>query len=216
MSWPQSWAEVFLAPHQEASAMPRTATATQPETLAPADRGFLLRLQRQALQYFLDNQTPSGLVLDRQRNHGPRLASGLCSTASTGMGFIALALAAAPPYRLLSRREAILRVSHGLRVALDRVPHNQGMLPHFLDPDARTIRGDDHFSTVDASWLVAGALWSAAFLEDAGLEILANCLYSRIDWSYWTAPDGLLRHGKSSDGRFLPHSWDRLNGETAF
>jgi hypothetical protein len=49
-------------------------------------------------------------------------------------------------------------------------------------------------------------------------------LYDRIDWHFWTGgetscPDGcqnLLRHGKGADGQFLPCSWDRLNGETAF
>src|SRR5262249_51452435 len=69
--------------------------------LTPAEWSLLLRLQRLALRYFLENQLAGGLVLDRQRNHGPRAASGLCSTAATGMGLIALALAAAPPYRLL-------------------------------------------------------------------------------------------------------------------
>ena len=83
--------------------------------LSPADRALLLRLQRQALRYFLDNQAPGGLVLDRQRNHGPRRRHGLCSTAATGMGLIALALAAAPPYRLLTPQAAALRVRAGLR-----------------------------------------------------------------------------------------------------
>ena len=82
--------------------------------LPRADHALLLCLQRRALQYFLDNQTPGGLVLDRQRNHGPRQERGLCSTAATGMGFIALALAAGPPYRLLAPRAAALRVRAGL------------------------------------------------------------------------------------------------------
>jgi hypothetical protein len=68
---------------------------------------------------------------------------------------------------------------------------------------------------------VAGALWAAAFLHDAELEHLAQRLYDRIDFHYWTAPEspgarGLLRHGKGSDGAFLLCNWDRLNGETAF
>ena len=79
-------------------------------SLVPADRGFLLCLQRQALQYFLDNQVPSGLILDRQHNHGPPRPKGLCSTAATGMGLIALALASTAPYRLVGRRLAVLRI----------------------------------------------------------------------------------------------------------
>ena len=95
-------------PHRGDVRPPTQATAAT--TLPPpdadepssADRDFLLGLQYQALHYFLDNQTAGGLMLDRQRNHGPLRADGLCSVAATGMGFIALALASAPPYRLLS------------------------------------------------------------------------------------------------------------------
>jgi hypothetical protein len=69
---------------------------------------------------------------------------------------------------------------------------------------------------VETAWVAAGALWAAAFLRDRPLEALAQQLYCRIDWSYWTAPNGLLRHGKGPDGRFLPCCWDRVNGETVF
>ena len=65
-----------------------------------------------------------------------------------------------------------------------------------------------------------GALWAAAFLDDHELERLAAALAGRIDWHYWTAPEEskthLLRHGQTSDGRFIPWTWDRLNGETVF
>ncbi len=189
--------------------------------LCSSDRALLLRLQRQALRYFLDNQAPGDLVLDRQRNRGPRRRHGLCSTAATGMGFIALALAAAPPYRLLTEKEAALRVGAGLRAALGRLPHDRGVVPHFVASDTGAVYGSDCFSTVETAWLAAGALWAAAFLRDAGLEARAASLYDRIDWHYWTGPEGtgaagLLRHGKDAHGRFLPCHWDRLNGETAF
>jgi hypothetical protein len=182
---------------------------------------LLLYLQRQALRYFLDNQAPGGLVLDRQRNHGPRHWHGLCSTAATGMGLIALALAAAPPYRLLTPQAAALRVRAGLQAALGRLPHDHGVVPHFVGSGTGAVYGADYFSTVETSWLAAGALWAAAFLQDAELEGLATRLYERIDWHYWTDPAGtgaagLLRHGKDAHGRFLPSCWDRLNGETAF
>lgn len=188
--------------------------------LTPADRGLLLRLQRQALQYFVDNQVLHGFVLDRQSNFGPRRAHGLCSLAATGMGFMALALSAAPPYRLLSPSTAALRVRHGLRAVLERLPHEHGVLPHFVHSATGAVHGSDYFSTVETAWLAAGALWAAASLQDRGLEALANQLYERIDWHYWTVPEAndgtLLRHGKDRDGRFLPCRWDRINGETVF
>jgi hypothetical protein len=191
------------------------------DSLAPADRAFLLQLQRQGLQYFLDNQAPGGLVLDRQRNHGPWCPSGLYSTASTGMGFIALALASAPPHQLLTPRGAALRIGTGIQAVFNRLPEDRGVVPHFIDSDTGAVVGLDYFSTVETSWLLAGALWAAAFLRDPELEGLAGRLYQRVDWCYWSDPEapgarGLLRHGKGRDGRFLASSWDRLNGETAF
>ena len=193
-------------------------TADEPSA---ADCDFLLGLQYQALHYFLDNQTAGGLVLDRQGNRGPLRTEGLCSVAATGMGFIALALASVPPYRLLSPLTAAERIAAGLRAALEKLPHDHGILPHFVDADNGTVYGADAFSTVETAWLLAGGLWSAAFLGDARLAELALRLYDRVDWHYWTAPDepdasGLIRHGKDADGRFLGCSWDRLNGETAF
>ncbi len=194
--------------------MPRMATFTA------TDRRLLLRLQSQAMRYFLDNQTASGLVLDRQRNHGPPHTHGLCSTAATGMGWIALALASADPYRLLTPHEATLRIRRGLETALHALPHERGIVPHFVDSRTGEVYGRDHLSTIETAWLAAGALWASAFLRDSELERLADSLWQRIDWHYWTvwgesqAP--LLRHGQARDGQFLDCVWDRLNGETVF
>jgi hypothetical protein len=53
------------------------------------------------------------------------------------------------------------------------------------------------------------------------LQQMANRLYDRIDWTFWTTPatartPGLLRHGSNRRSQFLPCAWDRLNGETVF
>lgn len=194
--------------------MPGTAMLTR------AERGVLLSLQRQALQYFLENQTPDGLMLDRQRNHGPRKAA-IRSTSATGMGLIALALASAPPLSLIPREEAVARIRLALETAACRLPRDHGIFPHFLAAQANKAYGTDSSSTVDSAWLLAGGLWAAAFLRDPDLESLAASLYDDVDWLYWsTAARGasrpLLRHGRGSHGRLLECVWDRLNGETVF
>jgi hypothetical protein len=191
--------------------MPRTACP-----ISANERALLLRLEHAALRYFVDNQTPCGLVLDRQRNHGAIRMHGLCSLTATGMGLIALALASAPPHRLLSRTEAVRRVRKALETALLGLPHDRGVLPHFVDSLTLAPCGVDAFSTVETSWLVGGALWAAAFLVDPLLHTLAEELHRRVDWTTWAAPDGLVRHGKDGRGRWLPCTWDRLNGETIF
>jgi hypothetical protein len=195
--------------------MPGTAT------FAPAERRLLLRLQQRALCYFLENQLPGGLVLDRQRNHGPLTPTGLCSTAATGMGCIAVALASAAPHHLIGPSEAVARVRSTLETALHRLPHRHGIMPHFLHPSTSNAWGVDQLSTVDSAWLIAGALWAAEFLRSTQLRRLAAELYRRVDWHHWTAPEepgwcGLLRHGSDKEGRFLRCSWDRINGETVF
>jgi hypothetical protein len=191
------------------------------DALAVNERKFLEKLQRQAISYFIDNQAPNGLVLDRQRNHGPRRIHGLCSTAATGMGFFALALASAEPYRLLSYDTSVTRLRAGLQAVLDKLPQERGVVPHFVHSATDEVHGSDHFSTVETAWVVAGALWAASFLKNRALEQLADQLYERVDWHYWsesgkTGMAGLLRHGKDRKGNFLPCNWDRLNGETAF
>jgi hypothetical protein len=189
--------------------------------LTAKDRDFLVRLQRQAISYFTDNQTTRGLILDRQSNYGPRRLHGLCSTAATGMGFIALALGSAEPYRLLSATTAIARLRDSFETVLETIPHEQGVVPHFIDSATGEVHGADYFSTVETAWIVAGALWAAAFLKNPHLERLANRIYHRVDWQYWATPSesqraGLIRHGKDRYGHYLPCYWDRLNGETAF
>jgi hypothetical protein len=190
------------------------------DSLPRAEREFLLQLQINALQYFLDNQMPCGLVLDRQRNHGPRRSHGLCSTATTGMGLFALALSAQAPYHLLTPSAAAERIRATLLAALERLPEDYGIMPHFVHSATQRVHGNDRLSTIDSSWLVAGGLWSAALLQDSELEALAFKLYERIDWRYWSPDLGdgrrLLRHGMGANGQFLGSCWDRLNGETIF
>jgi len=216
--------DLLLRPFHHPSATltpPRPSPGLDAEDLAPADRLFLLQLQKQALQYFLDNQVESGLVLDRQRNGGPLRMQGICSTTATGMGLIALALATAPPFQLLSVAHATVRIRTALETVLHRLPQEWGVVPHFIDSATGAVHGADHYSTIETSWILAGALWAGHFLQDKDVEGLATQLYDRVDWQHWTAPSEpnsgeLLRHGKGADGAFLASSWDRLNGETAF
>jgi hypothetical protein len=196
--------------------MPGTAPA-QCAFQTAAEHAVLLDLERRAIRYFLDNQSPrTGLVLDRQRNFGAPRRGGLYSSAATGMGFIALALASAIPFRLLSRTEAARRVCLGLETLLENTPHTSGVLPHFLDSATCAVVGADARSTVDTAWLVAGALWAATFLGNRELHKLARKLFERIDWRAWTGPDDLIRHGADQRERPFPCCWDRLNGETVF
>jgi hypothetical protein len=184
------------------------------------EKEFLIGLEREGLRYFLENQSDNGLILDRQRNHGDRYTHGACSTSSTGMGLIALGLASSPHFRMLSESDALTRARHALRTALMQLPHDHGIVPHFIHSASGHVQGSDARSTIDSAWLAAGGLWAAAWFGDAELSDLATEFYERIDWGYWsTAANGEpapLRHGKCGEGHFLGSTWDRVNGETIF
>lgn len=180
---------------------------------------LLFGLQRDAIRYFLDNQLPNGLVLDRQRNHGRRKFTGLCSISATGMGLIAICLASSAELSLITEAAARKRIKKALRTALNKLPHVKGMLPHFVDARTLTPVGSDAISTVDSAWLFAGALWAAEyFCGDTELKQLADELYARVDWLSWSngGTKPLLHHGADVAGNKLKSVWDRYNAETAF
>jgi hypothetical protein len=195
--------------------MPGLALAS----LKKSDARLLRLLQERALRYFLENQHSNGLVQDRQSNHGPARSDEPLSISATGMGLIAIALASADPYRLISREEAIARVRRALETGLNRIPQDRGIFPHFVNGKSLQPIGEDAISTVDSSWLIAGALWSANFLRDAQLVDFASQIDNRVDWRYWSTPakpgdPWQIHHGKRANGAFLPCRWDRANGET--
>ena len=173
--------------------------------LSVRDRAFLLDLQRQTLRYFLDNQTADGLVFDRQSNFGPTGDADYAVWPQPGWGsspsrWRALRRSGSCPPRAAARRVAV-----GLQTVLDRLPHDQGVLPHFVDSDTFAVYGADVCSTVETGWIAAGALWAAAFLNDPLLEALANRLYGRINWCRWAAPNGLLPTAKGRMGEVRLH-----------
>lgn len=204
-------------------------TTRNKAVLQARDCDLLHDLSRRGILYFLDNQLDSGLILDRQSNHGAttgagwastgdgwaNTADGWASTAATGMGLIAIALAALPPYSLIDRREASRRISRALALGNGRVPRIDGIMPHFLDIKTLVPRGSDAYSTVDTAWLIAGGLVAAKLLGSSRLRNRAYALYRGIDWRSWSK-DNLIRHGADEKGNRFSATWDRLNAETAF
>lgn len=195
-----------------------TANLAAPSCGYRGSAGALLqRLEKESIQYFVDNQLGHGLILDRQRNFARRGKTGLCSISATGMGLIALALAGEPEFAVLSRRESRKRIARALRTALT-LRHINGMMPHFVDSRSLAPVGSDAISTIDSAWLLAGALWAAEFTGVPQIRRLVRALVARVNWNAWTngAPAPLLRHGASVSGTYLTSVWDRFNAETAF
>jgi hypothetical protein len=189
-------------------------------TLSLEQEKQLSLLENQAIKYFLDNQTESGLIFDRQTNFGQTNKSPWISLSATGMGLIAIALASGPNHHLITRAEAIARVRKAL-LAAKSVPAIHGMMPHFFDPVTLKWQSNDQVSTIDSSWLIAGGLWAAKYLKDDSLEQLADELYNRVDWDYWANTDTasgapVLCMGMDEKGNHWKSLWDRINSEAAF
>lgn len=188
--------------------------------LTPAEVRQLIDLEKRLLTYFIDNQEPTGLIRDRQRNHGPLQERGITSSSATGMGLIALTLASHKEIGLLSRKEAEQRITRALERAI-KLPEFNGMVAHFYGEDQEPLNTHDAIATIDSTWLIAGALWAASFFKSSPIDTLATKLHDRVNWRQWTDPEDkqrpdLLRHGMGADGKPLTVRWDRINNETAF
>ncbi|MBU6453461.1 MAG: hypothetical protein KGS72_16895 [Cyanobacteria bacterium REEB67] len=197
-----------------------TPAVGTPFTFGPEQKKLLLRLEGEGIQYFLDNQLDNGLIQDRQTNFEKSHGQYQCSLSATGMGLIAIALASGPQFKKISREDAIARV-HKALLAAKKLPEVHGMMPHFFDPVTLKWKAPDQVSTIDSSWLIAGGLWAAQYLQDAELSELASELYDRVDWQYWADTDTksgapVLSMGMGEDGKRFKSTWDRINSEAAF
>ena len=160
-----------------------------------------------------DSSSTASAIVDRWRSDG------LCSLAATGMGWIALALASEEPYRLLPRCEATLRIRTGLETALHGLPHHRGIVPHFVDSRTGRVHGDDYLSTVETAWLAAGRRGPPPFCAITNWNDLAprwRNASTGITGRLPTNRNAFVAARTDARGRFIPWSWDRLNGETVF
>ena len=158
------------------------------DDLSSADRVLLLRLQ-QALRYFLDNQAPGGLVLDRQAQPRPP--------------------ASARPVQHGRHRHGPHRPGPGGRAPLPAVnaagrrpsrpgrppgphglPHDHGVLPHFVDSATGAVSGRTASARSKPPGWPPGRCGRRPSCATPSWRRLAARLYGRIDWRYWADPEG--------------------------
>lgn len=172
-------------------------------------RAMLLRVQREAFEYFSQEMNPAnGLVADQTRPGAP------CSIAAVGL---ALACYAVGVERgLVRREEAVRRTLAALRffwygpqgTGPEAIGY-RGFYYHFLDMAAGRRVWRCELSTVDTAFLLAGALTAAAYFDGTApgereVRNLAEALYHRADWRWacdggdtvsmgWRPESGLMR-----------------------
>ncbi len=171
------------------------------------------KLQRDTFGYFLhETNSANGLVIDKTAPDWP------ASIAATG-----LALACYPvsvERGFMSRADAVERTLVTLRFFWNS-PHGpepdatgyRGFYYHFLDMRSGRRAWHCELSTVDSTFVLAGARAAAAYFgadspEETEIRMLADSLYRRADWQWAQNGEETVTHGWKPESGFLPYRWE--------
>lgn len=169
-------------------------------------------LQRLTLDYFLHEANPkNGLVPDSTRRDAA------CSIAPTGFALAAYIIGVERGF--ISRQDAIKRTLTILRFFWNSPQSKepdatgyQGFYYHFLDMETGRRVGNCELSTIDSTYLLAGALTAAEYFNGDGehereIRTLAEALYHRANWQ-WAQNRGItVTHGWRPERGFIKYRW---------
>jgi hypothetical protein len=184
----------------------------EPARENPESDALLDELQRETFEYFLHEVNPAnGLVADKTSADSPS------SIAAVG-----LALAAYPigvERGFIGRRDAVARILTTLRFFYNspqgREPDAtgyKGFYYHFLDMKSGRRVWKCELSSVDTTFLLAGALLAAQYFDadradERELRELADALYRRADWKWMCNGGGAVVMGWKPERGFLHYDW---------
>lgn len=173
----------------------------------------LEKLQRETFEYFLHETNPSnGLVIDKTAANWP------ASIAATG-----LALASYPigvERGFISRANAVERTLATLRFFWNSpqgpepdATGYKGFYYHFLDMQTGRRAWQCELSTVDSTFLLAGALTAGIYFDanttdESEIRILSDALYRRADWQWAQNQGATVTHGWKPESGFLNYRWE--------
>ena len=173
----------------------------------------LEKLQYASFSYFLHETNPvNGLVIDKTAANWP------ASIAATG-----LALAVYPvgvERGFMSRATAVERTLVTLRFFWNS-PHGpepdatgyHGFYYHFLDMQTGRRAWQCELSTIDSTFLLAGALTAGLYFDadtpdENEIRALADALYRRADWQWAQNHGATVTHGWRPESGFLNYRWE--------
>jgi len=173
-------------------------------------------LQRLTFDYFLKETNPeNGLVPDSTRQGSP------CSITATGFALAAYPVGVERGF--ITRGDAIKRTLTTLRF-FTHSPHGpepdatgyQGFYYHFLDMKTGRRTWECELSTIDSTFLIAGALTAAEYFNrgtqgEREIRKLAHAIYARADWQ-WAQNRGVtVTHGWRPESGFIKYRWQGYN-----
>jgi hypothetical protein len=185
----------------------------------------LEELQRLTFDYFLKETNPeNGLVRDSTREGSP--------SSITATGFALAAYPVGVERGFITRADAIARTLATLRFfwTSPQGPEPdatgyQGFYYHFLDMKTGRRAWNCELSTIDSTFLIAGALTAAQYFKldnEAEREIraLAESIYTRADWQWACNQDDTrdadqdsltVTHGWRPESGFIKYHWQGYN-----
>jgi hypothetical protein len=177
------------------------------------DQTSLLKLQRDTFGYYLRETNPTnGMVPDSTRKGSP------ASIAAIGFGLAAYPVAVERGY--VSRAEAIDRVLTTLRFfwkspqapAPDATGY-KGFFYHYLDMESGLRTNRSELSTIDTTYVLAGALTCRAFFdrdtdEEREIREIADELYARADWQWALNGGDTVAHAWKPERGFSRYRWE--------
>ena len=169
-------------------------------------------LQRLTFDYFLkETNLQNGLVLDSTRQNAP------CSIAATGFALAAYPVGVERGF--LKRTDAVKRTLTTLRFFLNSWQGTEpdatgykGFYYHFLDMNTGRRVWNCELSTIDSTFLIAGALMAAEYFnrdtdDERELREFAHTLYARADWQWAQNGGGAITHGWRPESGFIKYRW---------
>ncbi len=174
------------------------------------------QLQRAAVGYFLEVVNPAnGLVADTSREGSP------CSIGVVGFALSVYPVAVERGW--MTRDDAVARTLAALRFFRDsdqsggeEASGHRGFYYHFLDMHTGARAWRSELSTIDTSFLIAGALTAGSYFTastpgETELREIAETLYRRVDWRWAQGNAATIRLGWKPECGFLNYGWDGYN-----
>lgn len=174
---------------------------------------FLDTLQTRTLSFFLDT-TPraTGLAPDRWPTPAP--------SSVAAVGFALTCYPIAVERGLITRDEAAERTSATLRF-LAALPQStdatntagyKGFFYHFVDMNTGRRAWNCELSTIDTGLLMAGVLFAQTYFDrdtpgEAQIRAVADSLYRRVEWSWFSGGMPGLRTAWFPDRGFVGDTW---------
>ena len=172
----------------------------------------LRELQRHSFDYFIHEYNPrNGLVRDKTAPDWP------ASIAAIGMALTCYPVGIERSF--ITRADGIERTLVTLRFlaaseqgkAPDATGH-RGFYYHFLDMDSGRRAWRSELSSIDTTFLIAGALVAAEYFDrttpdEVEIRTLARFLEDRVDWKWMLGRSSTVCHGWTPEKGFLRYRW---------